>query len=140
MASDDAFSIDTSDLAKLALDFNRFQLIGKHRTRERLNYWGGRLQNDIRRRASGRPGPNIITGQYVRTIMVRRSAKSEEFGITAFSAHPAAHRLEYGYVGRDSLGRNVNAPPYPHFGPALEHITPLMVADMADHLAKWWKE
>jgi hypothetical protein len=35
------------------------------------------------------------------------------------SSAPEAHRLEYGFVGIDSLGRSVHQPPRPHFRPAL---------------------
>jgi hypothetical protein len=35
------------------------------------------------------------------------------------SDHPAAHRLEYGFSGRDAMGRVYNQPPRPHVRPAV---------------------
>jgi hypothetical protein len=71
----------------------------------------------IKKNASGRPGPEVITGNYRNSIVI---ADITEDRMAFRSDHPAAARLEYGYVGRDSLGRMVDAPPYPHFRPALQ--------------------
>jgi Bacteriophage HK97-gp10, putative tail-component len=71
----------------------------------------------IKKNASGRPGPEVITGKYRDSIKIKKvTADGMAFG----SNHPAAARLEYGFVGRDSLGREVVAPPYPHFRPAIQ--------------------
>jgi hypothetical protein len=64
--------------------------------------------------ASGRPGPNIVTGQYVAAFLI------EDGKIVNLS--PQTHRLEYGFVGEDSLGRHYYQPPFPHFRPALEEM------------------
>jgi hypothetical protein len=40
---------------------------------------------------------------------------------------PQGRRLEYGYVGPDSLGRVYDQPPYAHVGPAMETVRPLFV-------------
>lgn len=76
----------------------------------------------IRQNASGRPGPNVITGQY------RASWRAETRGIpygaecTIGTNAPQGRRLEFGFVGPDSLGRVYNQPPFPHVQPALGHI------------------
>lgn len=76
----------------------------------------------IRQNASGRPGPNVITGQY------RASWRSETRGIpygaecTIGTDAPQGRRLEFGFVGPDSLGRIYNQPPFPHVQPALGPI------------------
>jgi hypothetical protein len=76
----------------------------------------------IRQNASGRPGPNVITGRY------RASWRSETLAIphgaecTLGTDAPQGRRLEFGFVGPDSLGRVYNQPPFPHVGPALGYI------------------
>lgn len=90
------------------------------------------LETRIKAKASGRPGPNAPTGDY------RRSWTHEVFtdgmSVTAVvgTNKPQARRLEYGFVGADSLGRVYNQPPYPHVGPAVEEIRPLFVAALSD--------
>lgn len=65
--------------------------------------------------ASGRPGPNIVTGEFVRSIKILAVwAMGFAFG----SDKPQAWRLEMGYVGEDSLGREYAQPPYPSMRPA----------------------
>ena len=76
----------------------------------------------IQQNASGRPGPNVITGRY------RASWRSETRGIpygaecTIGTNEPQGRRLEFGFVGPDSLGRVYNQPPFPHVQPALPTI------------------
>ncbi|MGW1801581.1 HK97 gp10 family phage protein [Streptomyces sp. NPDC001984] len=86
------------------------------------------LETQIKANASGRPGPNVITGDY------RRSWTHEVFvggdmviGVVGTNK-PQARRLEYGYIGPDSLGRIFAQPPFPHVGPAVETIRPLFTA------------
>lgn len=80
--------------------------------------------------ASGRPGPRVITGKY------RASWQSDvhragpvivaEVGTSA----PQGRRLEFGFVGVDSLGRRYNQPPFPHLGPAVNAFGPLLVQEL----------
>ncbi|WP_435970231.1 HK97 gp10 family phage protein [Streptomyces sp. Qhu_M48] len=86
------------------------------------------LETRIKAHASGRPGPNAPTGDY-------RRSWTHEFTATGLTAEavvgtnkPQARRLEYGYVGPDSLGRIFQQPPYPHMGPAVEEIRPSFLA------------
>ncbi|MDN3025677.1 HK97 gp10 family phage protein [Streptomyces sp. S.PB5] len=84
----------------------------------------------VQRNASGRPGPRVITGKY------RASWQSDvhragpviiaEVGTSA----PQGRRLEFGFVGVDSLGRHYNQPPFPHLGPAVNAFGPLLVREM----------
>ncbi|MFJ7422736.1 HK97 gp10 family phage protein [Streptomyces uncialis] len=86
------------------------------------------LETRVKANASGRPGPNAPTGDY------RRSWTHEVFtagvAVTAVvgTNKPQGRRLEYGFVGADSLGRVFNQQPYPHVGPAVEEIAPQFVA------------
>lgn len=88
------------------------------------------LLTRIQANASGRPGPRIITGDYKRSWNVRFlggiGAVSAEVGTNA----PQARRLEYGFVGTDSLGRHYHQPPFPHVAPAISYIEPLFIAAM----------
>lgn len=74
-------------------------------------YWMERLLQEVKRRASGRPGPNVVTGRYLSRFQI--------VGKKVVNSSPQAHRLEYGFIGTDSAGRAYHQPPFPHFRPAL---------------------
>lgn len=97
---------------------------------------GQLLETAVKRNASGRPGPNAPTGDYRRSwnTRVRRGPGfvSSETGTN----RPQAARLEYGFHGRDALGRNYNQPPFPHAQPAMDEVGPLLIAAAAAALAK----
>lgn len=84
----------------------------------------------IRGNASGRPGPNVITGAY------RRSWRTETRGLphgalcTIGTELPYGRRLEFGFSGTDSIGRTYNQPPFPHVQPALGFIGATLLAQM----------
>lgn len=74
-------------------------------------------------RASGRPGPNVITGQY------RGSWKAEPFGVpdgggaVVGTREPQGRRLEFGFYDMtDSIGRHYFQPPFPHVGPSVNEL------------------
>ena len=85
--------------------------------------------------ASNRPGPNAPTGDYRGSWRVEVNGRRASAGATEVSAavgtdRAQANRLEYGFVGRDSLGREYDQSPYPHHGPAIDVIEPLFEAAM----------
>ncbi|MFE3182770.1 HK97 gp10 family phage protein [Streptomyces violascens] len=84
------------------------------------------LVQQVQQRASGRPGPRVITGRYRASwgSEVRRAGPviAGEVG----SGAPQARRLEFGFVGVDSLGRHYSQRPYQHLGPAVEQAGPLI--------------
>lgn len=90
--------------------------------------YGQLLTTRVQAKASGRPGPNAPTGDYRRSITMR--VQDEVFGTLVFvgTNAPQGRRLEFGFVGRDSLGRDYNQPPFPHFGPAIDEIAPQFAA------------
>lgn len=89
------------------------------------------LQAAVQRNASGRPGPNVITGHYRRSIgRVTLRTPAGAVGFVGTDA-PQARRLEFGFHGTDSRGRSYRQPPYPHFGPALDQVAPLYAAAIA---------
>ncbi|WP_228981273.1 HK97 gp10 family phage protein [Streptomyces sp. DH12] len=90
---------------------------------------------EVRANASGRPGPNVITGAY------RASWRADTRGIpygaqcTIGSDAPQARRLEFGFYDMtDSLGRHYLQPPFPHVQPALPQIGATLRAQMRQAL------
>jgi hypothetical protein len=77
------------------------------------------------------PGPNVATGDYLRQMNVEM-----EVGPGIARAHIGTNavqgrRLEMGFVGADSLGRQFHQPPYPHWGPMADEIGPPFEAALA---------
>lgn len=81
--------------------------------------------------ASGRPGPNVITGDY-RGSWHPGPTRRLPYGAqcTIGTDRPQGRRLEFGFVGTDSLGRTYNQPPFPHVQPALPYIQDTLMASM----------
>lgn len=73
--------------------------------------------------AAGRPGPRRVTGDYTRTMnaQVSRGANGVEGTIGTNAVQ--AMRLEFGFVGEDSLGRSYRQPPFPHWRPTFEFMS-----------------
>lgn len=83
------------------------------------------LETQIKANASGRPGPNAPTGDYRRSWTHEVQVAGDAVTAVVGTAKPQARRLEFGFVGPDSLGRVYDQPPYAHVGPAVESIGPL---------------
>lgn len=86
------------------------------------------LRVKIQQRASGRPGPNVITGEYRSSWQVLRQGDGT---YVVFSDAPQAARLEYGFAGVDALGRVYHQPPFPHVNPAADEIEGAFFEDLA---------
>ncbi|MEU6475332.1 HK97 gp10 family phage protein [Streptomyces sp. NPDC047017] len=86
------------------------------------------LETAIKANASGRPGPNAPTGDYRRSWTHEFSTSGMTVEAVVGTNKPQGRRLEYGFVGADSLGRIYNQPPFPHVGPAVEQIRPAFLA------------
>jgi hypothetical protein len=85
---------------------------------ERVNkeLYAPAIVDTIKVNASGRPGPNVVTGEYRDSIHATEvTALSMKFG----TEQPQGHRLEYGFVGTDSMDRIYAQQPYPHFRPGI---------------------
>ncbi|WP_329474251.1 HK97 gp10 family phage protein (plasmid) [Streptomyces sp. NBC_01723] len=77
----------------------------------------------IKFNASGRPGPNIITGDYFDSWKPEPFPVPDGGGMDIGTTEPQGKRLEYGFMYRyDSLGRFYRQPPFPHVGPAVADI------------------
>lgn len=97
---------------------------------------GRLLETTVKRNASGRPGPNAPTGDYRGSWNTRVYRGPDRITSTTGTNRPQAARLEYGFHGTDALGRVYNQPPYPHAGPALDEIEPLLIAAASAAIAK----
>lgn len=93
--------------------------------------FGARMQAAVRGRATGRPGPRRITGQYLNTILYLIQNTTGGYEAVVYSDAPQSMRLELGFYGEDSLGRSFSQPPYAHFRPAYDQQYPYYVAAQA---------
>jgi hypothetical protein len=78
----------------------------------------------IQAAASGRPGPNVITGQYRASWQVQVQPRARGASAVVGTFAPEARRLELGFHGADALGRVYAQPPFPHVAPALALLEP----------------
>lgn len=86
------------------------------------------LNASVKRHASGRPGPNVITGDYRRSWNTRRSGGNTNPTWTISTNKPQGPRLEYGFYGVDSLGRMYHQAPLSHVQPAVDEAEPKLYA------------
>jgi hypothetical protein len=70
----------------------------------------------------------VDTGQYRASFHIER----ERNGRAVFTGEPYGRRLEYGFVGMDSLGRVYSQAPRPHVNPAADAVEGPFVEDMTD--------
>lgn len=78
----------------------------------------------IRENASGRPGPNIITGQYVASWQIEPFGVPDGGGAVIGTHAPQGRRLEYGFYDMtDSIGRHFFQVPRPHVEPAVSELS-----------------
>jgi hypothetical protein len=94
------------------------------RTRAITRHHAMLLRVRIQRNASGRPGPNVITGRYRASWDVKVTVSGGLVSAKVFTDAPQSRRLEYGFVGVDRLGRHYRQPPYPHIEPAFRQTEP----------------
>jgi hypothetical protein len=109
-------------LQALAAEFEKAALTAKRDIEHVTQSFGPRLVEAVRRHASGRPGPNVITGAYLASIYWSMDAQSGLCNLNVTSDAPQAYRLEFGFTGTDATGRSFNQPPYPHFRPASDEM------------------
>lgn len=93
------------------------------------------------------PGPNVATGDYLRSIGMDMTSSGNEATAEVGTNKVQGRRLEFGFVGTDSAGRTYPSSsrtvrgrrgsplarkgyPYPHFLPALRVIQPQYLAAM----------
>jgi len=125
----------TSNADQVAADLQAAGLKAGARAFAITRVFGQLLLANVKRRASlprtGPPGPRIQTGNYVRSMGLRLGAPGGHPTAVVGTNAPQGRRLELGFQGTDSAGRTYSQPPYPHWGPALDEITPLFVEAIA---------
>ena len=94
----------------------------KARTTAGVHRFAVLLAERIQTAASGRPGPNIVSGNLYGSIAIDHTLGDVDgWGVaTVYTNVIYARRLELGFYGTDSLGRSYNQPPYPFFSRAVE--------------------
>lgn len=89
----------------------------------------------IRFNASGRPGPNIITGDYFDSWRTEPFGVPDGGGAVVGTDRPQGRRLEFGFMNMyDSLGRFYRQPPFPHVEPAVHELSDEYADAFADAL------
>jgi len=85
---------------------------------------GRLLRALIMENASGRPGPNVISGDYRGSWTPAPFAVPDGGGVTIGTREPQGRRLEYGFYDMtDSIGRHFYQPPFPHVEPAVNELS-----------------
>lgn len=112
------------DPIALAASLARMGPAVRARTRAITRHHAMLLRTRIQKNASGRPGPNVITGAYRASWDVKVTVSGGRVTAVVFTEAPQARRLEYGFVGVDALGRQYRQPPYPHIEPAFRQTEP----------------
>lgn len=100
------------------------------------------LRDEVRKNAEGRPGPRKVSGAYWSSIRVETASSGvfrRSFSRSVTSDHPAALRLENGFIDVDALGRHYNQPPYKHWEPAIVAVGNRWLASFGYRLPDWWK-
>lgn len=115
-----SITIDTTDAFRMGAIFEALGISTRTALRAVVRKWGLLGLAKVKANASGRPGPRFRTGDYRRTWNARFDADGLMVSIGTNAVQ--ARRLEYGFVGADSLGRIYNQPPYPHVRRAAEEI------------------
>jgi hypothetical protein len=78
----------------------------------------------IMENASGRPGPNVISGDYRGSWKRQPFAVPDGGGAEVGTNEPQGRRLEYGFYDRtDSIGRHFFQVPRPHVEPAVNELS-----------------
>jgi len=85
--------------------------------------------------SGGGQGPQVRTGAYVRSINLEVSPS----GWRVYTNAPQARRLEYGFVGTDSLGRHYSQAPLPHWRPAAAEMRKASVQELKSLPKSVWR-
>lgn len=105
-------------------------------TKRGVSKAASRVQRKAQENASGRPGPNVVSGSNRRGISVEPMRK---VGIHAYETRVGptmiySRRLDLGFTGTDSLGRVYHQKAYPFFTPAWKDV----VHDLPHIYAEEW--
>lgn len=121
-----------TNAAEVSAAFRQTGRGAKRKVKEKVRHFSMLMETRVKANASGRPGPNVITGDYRRSWSNEVSENGNRIVGTIGTNKPQARRLEYGFAGADRLGRVYNQPPFPHLGPAVDTIGPEFMSSMGD--------
>lgn len=132
-------TLNTSDALRVAANVNGVGTTAAIRIGLVTRHFGMLLQTKVKAYASkprtGPPGPRIQTGDYVRSISLNMERQADTVSAVVGTNKPQGRRLEFGFVGTDSIGRHYNQPPYPHWRPALLEVQAPFLAAVAAAVA-----
>jgi hypothetical protein len=86
--------------------------------------------------ASGRPGPRRVTGDYTRQMNMQADHGDDGVEVTIGGSGVQGPRLEYGFIGQDSLGRSYNQRPFRHYAPTYAWLQGLVASDIPDIIGR----
>jgi hypothetical protein len=124
-------SINVIGADSVARDFTVAAATIGPRTNKVLHHFAQLLETYIKANASGRPGPRAPTGDYRRSWNTQYGSFGSSAAAIVGTNAPQGRRLEYGFVGQDSLGRHYHQPPFPHVRPAMDRVEEPFYAAMA---------
>ncbi len=113
---------ETTTLAGLSAEFAYRGKWARQRSLGLAYQFGKALIEQARQNASGRPGPEVVSGRYIDSFSSELYEGPLWTGVHVGTDRPYGMRLEYGFDGTDALGREVHAPPFPHWGPAADVV------------------
>lgn len=87
--------------------------------------YGQIMQFNVRMHASGYPGPEIRTGHYRNSISLDFETAGDVASAEVYTEQPQGFRLEFGFYGVDSIGREQFSQPYPHWMPSFDMTVPV---------------
>lgn len=96
----------------------------------------GEVEKQAKQNASGRPGPNVVTGTLRRSITM---GVVTPWGVRGWATRVGptviyGRRIELGFTGTDSRGRSYNQPAYPYFRPAMQTVAPRIAEIYQRHM------
>jgi hypothetical protein len=116
------FSISCPTAAILAGEWSKRSVLVQAQVFNIVKHHSQMLLTQIQSHASGRPGPNAPTGDYRRSWNIRYNLAHQSGDVG--TNKPQGRRLEWGFIGADSLGRHYNQPPFPHVAPSVAVVEP----------------
>lgn len=115
----------TANDRSLRARLKKNQSIAKRNSVKTAHAMAADLVEAVQMHASGRPGPNVVTGTYrgsIRIVGALVEGDGNTAAVLVGTDHPAWHRLEFGFVGVDSLGRHYHQSPFPHWRPGIQDL------------------
>ncbi|MGI5526805.1 HK97 gp10 family phage protein [Streptomyces syringium] len=123
-----------TDAGALAAALERAGVAATVAVRTAMHHSAQGLRERVQQNASGRPGPNVITGRYRSSWQAEVTGAGPLVIAEVGTSAVQARRLEFGFSGADSLGRVYHQPPFPHLGPAVQQAGPELVRDLSSAL------